>query len=208
MAVKLKICGMRDTENIRSVANLLPDYMGFVFYEKSKRFTGENFVMPEISSRIKKVGVFVNEKKEKILSTAQKFNLDMVQLHGEELPELCRDLKSAVKIIKAFGMSNGFDFNVLERYKDHCDYFLFDTKTENYGGSGLTFDWALLHNYHLSTPFFLSGGIESEHLSQILSLQWQVSNLYAIDVNSKFETSAGMKDVKKLKEFQDELSSK
>lgn len=206
---------MRDAGNIRSIAALQPDYMGFIFYERSKRFTGKDFTIPEISPAIKKVGVFVNEKKEKILETVRKYNLYAVQLHGEESPEFCQELGSSVRIIKAFGISKKFDFSILGKYEKSCSCFLFDTKTEDYGGSGNAFDWSLLNNYKGRIPFFLSGGIDLNHMKQIPNLKsqtrlpdGQVSNLYAIDVNSKFEISPGIKDIEKIKKLKDELLGK
>lgn len=192
---------MRNAGNIRSIAALQPDYMGFIFYEKSMRFAGEDFTLPEISETIKKVGVFVNEKREKILEMVQRHNLDAVQLHGEESPEFCMELEPSVKIIKAFGLSREFDFSITESYEGYCDYFLFDTKTEGYGGSGKMFDWSLLNNYKGRTPFFLSGGIEAEQMPDIARLASRFSSLFAIDVNSKFEISPGIKDVEKLKKL-------
>lgn len=208
MDIKLKICGMKEAENIRSVASLLPDYIGFIFYKGSKRFVGKDFVMPDIPSNVRKVGVFVNEKIEEILNQARNHRLYAVQLHGEEFPEFCGELKSSVKVIKAFGVHTGFDFKVLGPYKDCSDYFLFDTKTENYGGSGVPFDWNLLSHYPFDIPFFLSGGIDSNFISNISDLRSQISHLYAVDVNSKFEISPGIKDVEKLKRFKNELLGK
>jgi len=203
---------MKYPDNIREVAKLSPDYMGFIFYSKSKRFVGDDFVMPEISSGIKKVGVFVNERVEVILDKVRKYGLDFVQLHGDEPPAFCKELRARVKIIKAFGLPSGteqskdsFSFDVLNEYADFCDYFLFDTRTAEYGGSGQKFDRNLLQKYKLSKPFFISGGID---LGESAGLRSQDSRLFALDVNSKFETEPGLKDIYKLTLLRNELSGK
>ncbi len=194
--MKLKICGLKYSENIIQVAALQPDYMGFIFYEKSKRFVGEDFVMPEIDSKIKKTGVFVNSDINYIKEKIKKHDLQAVQLHGSESAELCEGLKGSVEVIKVFGVDESFDFNVLKAYENVCDYFLFDTKTAEYGGSGKQFDWNVLNKYKLNVPFFLSGGIGLEEIEKVQRLKL---NVYALDLNSKFETEPGLKDIEKLK---------
>ena len=195
--MKLKICGLKDPENIKAVAGLNPDYIGFIFYPQSKRFVGNDFEMPEIPASIKKVGVFVNESKSTVLEKIGKHKLDYVQLHGNESAEFCAELsKSFTKIIKAFGVDENFDLSSLQGYENHCEYFLFDTKTKEYGGSGKSFDKSILRNYKSSKPYFLSGGIGLEEVSGI---KYQASKCFAIDVNSKFEIEPGVKDIEKLK---------
>lgn len=204
--MKLKICGLKDPENIKEVAALKPDYMGFIFYPQSKRFVGNDFDMPEINPSIKKVGVFVNESKSTVLEKIGKHKLDYVQLHGNESAEFCAELsKSFTKIIKAFGIDENFDLLSLRGYENHCEYFLFDTKTPEFGGSGKSFDKSILNKYKLSKPYFLSGGIGME---EIASIGHPVSKYFAIDVNSKFEIEPGIKDINKLKSLQHELSGK
>jgi phosphoribosylanthranilate isomerase len=195
-ALKLKICGMKQAGNIRGVAALSPDFMGFIFYPQSKRFVGNDFEMPEIPSSIKKVGVFVNDSKENILEKAAKYKLDYVQLHGDESADFCKGLSNSARIIKAFGVDKQFDFASLNDYENFCEYFLFDTKTKEHGGSGKSFDSDILKNYRSSKPYFLSGGIGLEEVSGI---KYQVSKCFAIDVNSKFEIEPGLKDINKLK---------
>ena len=185
----LKICGLKDPENIKQVAALKPDFMGFIFYDKSKRFVGEDFVMPLISPEIKKVGVFVNANASYIVDKIDEYKLDLIQLHGDEKPEFCEVLNHIVPIIKAFAVDETFDLKKTEPYKKKCSYFLFDTKTKEYGGSGKQFDWNLLEKYDNSVPFFLSGGI------------------YAVDVNSKFESNPGVKDVKMISDFKLKINS-
>jgi phosphoribosylanthranilate isomerase len=203
--MKLKVCGMKYADNIREVAKLSPDFMGFIFYPKSKRFVGDDFIMPEISSEIKKVGVFVNDSVENISDKVKKYNLSFVQLHGDESADFCKRISEEVKVIKAFGIDDDFDFSILKKYENCCEYFLFDTKSDEYGGSGKDFDRNLLWNYRLSKPYFLSGGIS---LEEVRNQKSEVRNAYALDVNSKFETKPGFKDIKKLKLLKDELSGK
>jgi phosphoribosylanthranilate isomerase len=205
--MKLKICGMKYPENISEVANLHPDYLGFIFHEASTRnFTGS---IPELPDSIKKVGVFVDEKVEFIVNQIEKHKLSVVQLHGHESPEICRLLQSTkAQVIKVFSIKNEFDFSVLEPYEDVCDYFLFDTKGKFPGGNGYTFDWSVLEQYPSTKPFFLSGGIGLDQVKSFYHfLASEASKYcYAIDVNSQFEIEPGLKNLEKLKEFKMQLS--
>ena len=203
--MKIKVCGMREKENIQALSGLEPDYMGLIFYPFSKRFVDETDVslVQLLSDKIKVTGVFVNEPHEAVLRRAKQYHLKAVQLHGEETPEYCQLLRGMLRIenteielIKAFGMDEGFDFSVLEEYSTSVDYFLFDTKTPAHGGSGLKFNWEILKNYHLNKPYFLSGGIGLDDLGSLKLLNDQ--RLYAIDLNSKFETSPGLKDMEQV----------
>ncbi len=203
--MKIKICGMKETGNIREVTALSPGYMGFIFYPMSKRYVGADFEMPEIPSSIKKVGVFVNDAMKNISLKVKKYKLDLIQLHGDESPEFCKRAGARAKVIKAFGVDGDFDFTVISDYEECCDYFLFDSKTAEYGGSGKNFDAGLLKNYKSSKPFFISGGIGVEEVQRLKS---QVSMAFAIDVNSKFEIEPGLKDMNKLKLLFDALSGK
>ncbi|QOG04234.1 phosphoribosylanthranilate isomerase [Flavobacterium sp. MDT1-60] len=194
--MKLKICGMKYPENILEVGALLPDYMGFIFWEKSARyFNGE---IPELIETIKKTGVFVNQPQEEILDKVQKYNLQAVQLHGDEsvefLSELKKQLPKKIEIIKAFSADNDFDFEILKPYESVCDYFLFDTKGKLPGGNGTTFDWTILKKYKSDKPFFLSGGIGINELKAIEEISKTNLPIYAIDVNSKFEIEPGLKN--------------
>lgn len=201
--MKLKICGMKYSENIQKVATLLPDYLGFIFYEKSPRFF--NGKLPELSKSIQKVGVFVNAPISDILQKIKEYNLQVVQLHGNESPEICEILKIInIPVIKVFSVDDSFDFEAIQPYESVCDYFLFDTKGQNPGGNGTTFNWQILKNYPSKKPFFLSGGIGLEEIEAIKKLNLPI---YAIDVNSKFETKPGVKNTQLLKELQHELSS-
>lgn len=205
--VKLKVCGMRDGENIRQLIELQPNYIGFIFYEPSPRFVGEDLdqeLLLSIPRQIRKVGIFVNSNFDHILKTVRKYGLDWVQLHGQESPEFCRQLRSkGIGIIKAFAIGPDFNFRQLNNFKPHCDFFLFDTQGAAPGGNGQTFDWQLLEQYDNEKPFFLSGGLELKHLDSLPALSHL--NLHAIDINSRFEVSPGMKDITQIKELIDRL---
>lgn len=198
--VAIKVCGLRDPANIKQVSELHPDYMGFIFYPKSQRYVGDHFVVPEIPKAITKVGVFVNESTDVISRLAEKCSIDHVQLHGDETPPQCDELKAlGFTVIKAFGVSEYFDFNVLNRYKGRCNYFLFDTEGKSYGGTGRSFDWDVLQKYDQEVPFFLSGGLSLVNAENALNIKSM--NIHALDVNSKFEIEPGVKDVAKLDEL-------
>lgn len=199
--MKIKVCGMRDKENIQAIAAVKPDYMGFIFYPQSKRYIGKTDmdVLQSLPKTIKKTGVFVDADYQEIKEKIALYSLDAVQLHGDELPVLCRNLRlDGVEVIKAFGVNEDFYFYVTEPYLNCVDYFLFDTKTGGYGGSGETFNWEILKNYPYSVPYFLSGGISPVNLHQIGLLTDE--RLYALDLNSKFELKPALKDVGLLEE--------
>ena len=193
--MKLKVCGMKYSQNITEIENLFPDLMGFIFYEKSKRF----FNQPEINlnTKVKRVGVFVNENIQEIKNKIKKYKLDYVQLHGEENVNFCNSLQPFVKIIKVFKIDYNFNFKKTEEFEEVCDYFLFDTKSQLHGGSGKKFDWDLLKNYNCKKDFFLSGGIDISDIEEIK----KIVNSYpiaGIDVNSKFELENLEKDKEKI----------
>lgn len=215
--VRIKICGMKYKDNITEVAALQPDYFGFIFYEKSSRsFDG---TIPELPSEIKKIGVFVNATQEEILEKVERYNLDLIQLHGEESPEFCEELKRhfqgsnghQIEIIKVFSIKNHFNFDQLKPYESVCDYFLFDTKGQLPGGNGYSFDWEILKNYPSTKPYFLSGGIgldEVENIAKFLRRQSRNNRdqlCHAVDVNSKFEIEPGLKNITLLKEFKNRI---
>jgi phosphoribosylanthranilate isomerase len=196
--MKIKVCGLKYPKNIQSVAELVPDYMGFIFYDKTPRYVG-NILADTISSlpqTVIKTAVFVNEDLVVINKLIDQYGFDAVQLHGNESPEFCAELKSKTKVMKAFGLNDDFDFEQLKPYADHVDFFLFDTKTPIHGGSGKTFDWALVDEYKLDVPFFLSGGISLENLEEVKKIKHP--QFYGVDLNSRFEVEPGLKDIKKL----------
>ena len=201
--LKLKVCGMRNPENIEELIQIQPELMGFIFYPKSPRFAGDidENILSRIPISIKKVGVFVNADLDAIVKAVKKYGLSYVQLHGDEELSFAEDLKAkGVKVIKVFRVMDSIPI-VAKNYVGVADYFLFDTATSSYGGSGRHFDWRILRNYNLSTPFFLSGGVQFEDIEEIKSLS--IDQLEGIDINSKFEIAPGLKDmdlVRKAKE--------
>jgi phosphoribosylanthranilate isomerase len=210
--MKIKVCGMKEPNNIAKVVNLGVDYIGFIFYEKSPRFVQDNFCLSESmlnATQVKKVGVFVNSSLEIIEEKVVKYHLDLVQLHGEEDADFCGGLKEKlvslgkVGLIKVFSIGESFDFRQLDTYKPYVDYFLFDTKGTNLGGNGITFDWNILKGYEHKVPFFLSGGIDMQHVENIKRLTHLP--IHAIDINSRFEIIPGLKDVEKIKKFKQSL---
>lgn len=202
--MKVKVCGMRDQENIRQVSELMPDYLGFNFYSNSKRYVGEDFEIPDINMHVQTVGVFVNASKAFVMKQVKEYHLDYVQLHGDESPKFCKELSNEdIPVIKAFGINEQFDLQMLKSYKPYCQFFLFDTKTAQYGGSGSTFNWQLLDNYEGETPFFLAGGISLENLEAIKDINHK--GFYAIDINSGFEIKPGLKDIVKVEKLLNDL---
>jgi phosphoribosylanthranilate isomerase len=202
--MKIKVCGMRQQGNIEELVALKPNFIGFIFYEKSPRFVGDELneeYVRSIPNSIKKVGVFVNANPGHILNMVKKYDLQYAQLHGNEMPDLCRSLRQkGVNIIKAFSIDDNFNFAMLNNYKSFCDLFLFDTKGENPGGNGIPFDWNLLKKYDNEKPFFLSGGIGLDNIETIIELS-KTLPVYGIDVNSLFETEPGVKDISRLEEL-------
>ena len=204
--MKLKVCGLKDAANINDVMNLNVDYIGFIFYKNSPRYFKDALTFDEvrkIPKHIKKVGVFVNEDLYKIFNAIAHYDLDVVQLHGNETVNQCVELKPYVQVIKAFGIHPNFDFDLLDQYKNSVDYFLFDTASSDHGGSGKTFDHTLLQNYKLQIPFFLSGGISLENLEEVRNFYHP--KLIGYDINSKFETEPGIKNILKIKQFMTQL---
>lgn len=197
--IALKVCGMKHPQNILEVAGLLPDYMGFIFYEKSARFF--NGEIPELPKSIKKTGVFVNASLSEIKEKIKTHDLQAIQLHGDETPELCQALQQNVEVIKVFSVQDDFDFKLLQDFENKVDYFLFDTKGKLPGGNGYTFDWDVLKNYPSTTPFFLSGGIGIDEVDAVKQILKTNLPIYAIDINSKFEIEPGVKNHKLLSRF-------
>jgi phosphoribosylanthranilate isomerase len=206
--MKIKICGMKYPDNILEVGSLLPDYMGFIFWEKSARYF--DGVLPNLPQSIKKTGVFVNASQEDIVSKVNQYDLQVVQLHGHESVTFCQKLKNtlakSIEIIKVFSVNSTFDFDELEPFETVCDYFLFDTKGKLPGGNGTTFDWKVLEQYPSQKPFFLSGGIGLDEINLVKQILKTDLPIYAIDVNSKFEIEAGLKNKEKLDRFKQKIN--
>lgn len=206
-ALRLKICGMKYPDNLQAVAALQPDYLGFIFYPKSKRYMADTLspeMVQALPAGIQKVGVFVNADTEYILEQAKVYGLQQLQLHGDESPEQCAALQGrGYVIVKAFGVDEHFDFELLKAYAPVVDYYLFDTKGPAYGGHGITFDWSVLQHYDKHKPFFLSGGIGLEEIEGLRELK--DFPMYALDVNSCFEEEPGLKITGKLQLLQEQL---
>jgi phosphoribosylanthranilate isomerase len=232
--LKIKVCGMRDLDNIKAVAQLDINMMGFIFYPKSPRFvrmisslagimpdyseeqlkrqTGKETETP-IHRNIERVGVFADDMPQNIVTRVYNYRLDYVQLHGDENPIMIENLKRTlvpdivpkIKIIKTLSISSPEDLEAYKSYEGHVDLFLFDTKCPSKGGSGHQFDWTILDGYHGQTPFLLSGGIGPDDVEAIKSFHHP--QCIGIDVNSKFETEPGVKDVERLSKFIDQLRS-
>ncbi|SNR46310.1 phosphoribosylanthranilate isomerase [Lutibacter agarilyticus] len=218
--MKVKVCGMRDAENISELVKLKPDYLGFIFYDKSKRFVTD-FPKVEIPSEIKKVGVFVNETIENVLDIVEEHKLDAVQLHGNESPEYCDKLREChlersrkissesypIKILKAFSVDDNFDFSKTEAYQNVCNFLLFDTKGKEYGGNGVKFNWEVLDNYKGALPYMLSGGITKNDAQAIVSFlhRQESKKCIGVDINSGFEMEPALKNIANIKEFKQNL---
>jgi phosphoribosylanthranilate isomerase len=196
----IKVCGMRDSQNIKDLIELEPDFMGFIFYHKSPRFIGTKLPKIEIPDTITKVGVFVNSKADDIQEAVEENELDMVQLHGKESPELCETISRQVKVIKAFQIQKDFDFNQLHEYGYSCEYFLLDSfSTKEFGGSGEKFDWKQIDDISFDVPVILSGGIGPDDIELIQSIDHP--DIEVIDINSKFEIRPGVKKIEQLDQF-------
>ena len=193
----IKICGMRDIQNITELIKLPIQYIGHIFYEKSARYF-DDINSISIPSHIKKTGVFVNSSIEEIKNKIEKHQLFAIQLHGSESVEFIEQLKlENIEIIKAFGVDDNFNWDILASYEGKVDYFLFDTKSPSHGGTGRTFDWEILNGYPYSTPYFLSGGLSLENLEEAIKIQDE--RFKGLDLNSKFEIEPGIKDIEKIK---------
>ncbi len=205
----IKVCGMRDADNIRSI-DLLPsvDWMGLIFYPRSSRFVSE--VPGYLPQHCKRVGVFVNASIDEVERIVMTFRLDMVQLHGNETPAYISDLRqslpTSIRILKMIPISGPSDLALATAYGNTIDYFLFETKCEGYGGSGQQFDWSVLQQYDGSTPFLLTGGIGPDDISKVAAFKHP--RFAGIDINSRFELSPAMKDAEAIKAFTQAIKEK
>lgn len=203
----VKVCGMRDADNIRSVEELSIDLMGFIFWPKSSRYVSEPPAY--LPTKCKRVGVFVDAAIDDILQHIDDYRLDYVQLHGHESPDFLHQLRTAcsnnIAIIKAFSIATKDDLEATKPYKDIAEYFLFDTKGKAVGGNGEKFDWSVLAYYDGRTPFLLSGGIGPDDAERLKALStasgFPTDRYVGIDLNSRFESAPGLKDIVKLKTF-------
>ncbi len=200
--IKLKVCGLKHKNNLYDVIEAGADLVGMIFYEGSPRFVVDSLYPEDVwflPDEVEKVGVFVDAELTDIIKYSKLYQLDLVQLHGRESPEFCESVRiSGYSVIKAFGVSEDFDFKALESYEKHADFFLFDTKTPAYGGSGKAFDWQLLEKYTYSLPVLIGGGVSVGNLKKLLSYDFPF--LYAADMNSKLESEPGLKDINKVRD--------
>ena len=196
--MRIKVCGLKHAENIEVVAALGPDYLGFICYAPSPRYASglQYEILDALPENIYTTAVFVNEDEEIITKLIDNYNFDAIQLHGNESPAFCELFRDKAMVIKAFGIDEDFDFDRLAGYAGKVDYFLFDTKTPKYGGSGQSFDWRLLGSYKLDVPFFLSGGLSLDNLAEVKAIDHP--QFFGVDLNSKFELEPGLKDINKL----------
>lgn len=202
--MKLKVCGMRDVQNVSElIEKINPDWMGLIFYPPSLRYVDPIYADSISSMKIKKTGVFVDASLSFIKERIKYFGLQTIQLHGEESPEMIQYLKeeTGLEVFKVFSVREDIQWGKMEAYLPYVDYFLFDTFTKGYGGSGKTFNWELLKAYPFETPFLLSGGVSAEHRADILDLKREISQFEGVDINSKFETEPGLKDIALIQSF-------
>jgi phosphoribosylanthranilate isomerase len=204
--MRLKVCGMTMLEQIKELESIGVDFVGLIFYPRSPRYAFKGGLNADKLKRarltINKVGVFVNEPEEQLLRLVDEWRLEMVQLHGDESPRYCERISNHVNTIKAFRI--GKDENIPYKtypYNDAVDMYLFDTLGTQYGGTGEQFDWQLLHEAGIRKPYFMSGGIGIDDIKKVKEFSKKEKNLFSLDINSKFETSPGVKDMDLIKQF-------
>ena len=205
--LKIKVCGMTNAENVQAVCKYRPDYIGFIFYHRSVRYVGSEpdpELFSDVPEGIRKTAVFVNEHYGKMIDITDKYGIEVLQLHGMESPETCKALrihgKTVIKVVPGNQLENE---RLLSDYTGAADYFLFDTPVISHGGSGRKFDWSILNRLSSDVSFFLSGGISETDAKQILSID--LPSLYAVDINSRFETEPGIKDPELVGKFLKEI---
>jgi phosphoribosylanthranilate isomerase len=216
--MNIKVCGITQMKQLRQLEGLEIDFAGLIFYKDSPRYIGEKLPAQEIKAAdfdVKKVGVFVNPSLSEVLDAIDDYKLDVVQLHGEESPSLCDDLSTEVEVIKAFRVGEGVNIDkMVTPYDGVCDFYLFDTKSAYsspldgayegpLGGTGQLFDWGILKNARIEKPFFLSGGISPADAENVRAFSHP--DFFGIDINSRFETEPGVKDMKLILQFRQAL---
>ena len=207
--MNIKVCGITEMKQLQQLDGLDIDFAGLIFYKDSPRFIGDKLDKAALKTAdmdIRKVGVFVNPEMIEVLNAIDEYDLDVVQLHGDETPEMCEDISSEVEVIKAFRITEGVDVDKLVApYDAVCDYYLFDTGglKESIGGTGKQFDWDMLTKAKIEKPFFLSGGISVEDAARIKTFKHP--DLFGVDINSRFEASPGVKDMKLVLQFRHAL---
>jgi len=211
--MRIKVCGMTLPEQVNALAEMGADLAGFIFYPKSPRFVGNKLSpekMKKIGGGVGKVGVFVNTPYEELLQTVESYRLDIVQLHGDETPIFCEKVANYVTVIKAFRLSDNDPLEWMVRpFHDASDMYMFDTLGAGYGGTGKKFDWKVLSDAVIDKLFLLSGGIEpgDEEKLKAFAKEEAARKLFALDINSKFEFSPGVKDMDRVKKFIQEMKA-
>lgn len=204
--MKIKVCGLTDNVQIQQLDALGVDYTGLIFYKPSPRFVESKLRAEELKEGTGiRTGVFVNEKEEEIRKRIAQYGLKAVQLCGDEDPELCTALQPDVEVIKVMHVEASDDLKQMRKYEGYCNYFLLDTVSSGYGGSGKKFDWQMLSDNTITKPFFLSGGIDEMDFEKIASIRHPL--LYGVDINSRFELSPGIKDIDKIARFIKKIKS-
>ena len=201
--MKIKVCGINTLENLKAIDALGVDHIGYNFYPKSARYLDESTKLNDYQTTAEKVGVFVQEEIDRVKQLIDLHELDHVQLHGDESLSYCKALARNINVVKVFRVDEDFDFSIVEPY-EFCDFYLFDTKVKEYGGSGRKFDWDMLNQYVGNVPFMLSGGIGPDDVERLQTFSHPM--FYGIDINSKFEISPGLKDVAMIKSFLKKLT--
>lgn len=203
--MNIKVCGITEMKQLQQLDGLDIDFAGLIFYKESPRYIGDKISRKDLKKAdfdLKKVGVFVNPEMIDVLDAIDEYGLEVVQLHGDESPKMCDDLSSEVEVIKVFRVTGNENIDKLVApYDAVCDYYLFDTGglKESFGGTGQQFDWNILSKAKIEKPFFLSGGIGVEDAAKIKAFKHP--DLFGVDINSKFETAPGVKDMSKVLQF-------
>src|SRR4030095_14478004 len=211
MKVRIKVCGVTLAAQLEALDEMGVDLAGFIFYSKSPRYMVNKIpadYLRKFRGRIAKVGVFVNMPYEELMRTVEDYRLDMVQLHGDEIPRYCEQVSNYITVVKAFRLSENDPIEWMAKpYDEACDMYMFDTLGAGYGGTGKKFDWNVLKNITINKLFFLSGGIEPADVEKLKAFAKEeiAKKIFAVDINSKFETSPGVKDIEKVREFVEEL---
>jgi phosphoribosylanthranilate isomerase len=209
--MRVKVCGVTMPSQLEALDEMGVDLAGFIFYPKSPRYMVEKIstdYLRKFKGKIAKVGVFVNMPFEELMRTVEDYRLDMVQLHGDEIPRYCEQVANYITVIKAFRLSDNDPIDWMAKpYEEACDMYMFDTLGAGYGGTGKKFDWNVLKNSTIDKLFFLSGGIEPSDEKRLKSFVKEeiAKKIFAVDINSKFETSPGVKDLEKVREFVERL---
>jgi phosphoribosylanthranilate isomerase len=208
--MNIKVCGITQLKQLQQLDGLDIDFAGMIFYKDSPRYAGDSISAKDLKNsdfELKKVGVFVNADYDEIMQVVEDYGLDVVQLHGDETPELCESLSEDVEVIKAFKVAQGMASidEMVADYDEVCDYYLFDTNAGDglAGGTGKQFDWKLISDARIEKPFFLSGGIGLDDVAKLKAFKHP--DLYAVDVNSKLEKEPGVKDMGLLLQFKQGL---